>query len=320
MPTAKTRVPRWPGSRRNLPASLGTICAFSLCTILLMALPVSVWAQDYASPTRIAHGATTGEILVSDSSLQAILSNATDKKGRLVTISVPGRPVSVAYGWEKYYVGNESTQTVDVVNRKGRRLYTLGGKDFLIQRPSDIAVDIDQELVFVTDPINSRVLVFHSDGTLLSTLPATGQPPLYMPTGIAVDPIRGEVLVSDFGSGGEATINIYDYNGSLLATIFGNAGCGWFSCSTGPGNFSRPQGLTVNDQGLIYVVDSFRGQVLVFDRETLQGIEVIGVQGTDSGELFLPLDVLIDAQSKDLYVTNNRNRRVEVFSGKGLLP
>ena len=320
MSSATAQGPRRPVRRRSLHTSLRRFAAFSLCTLFLLTFPGSVWAQDYASPTRIAHGAAAGEILVSDSSLQAIVSNATDKKGRQVTISVPGRPVSVAYGWEKYFVGNESTQTVDVVNRKGRRLYTLGGTDFLIQRPSDIALDIDQELVFVSDPINARVLVFHSDGALLNTLPAAGQPPLYMPAGIAVDPVRGELLVSDFGSGGDATINIYDYSGALLATIDGNAGCGWFSCTTGPGNFSRPQGLTVNEQGLIYVVDSFRGQVLVFDRETQQGVAVIGELGTGPGELLLPLDVLIDPQSKDLYVTNNRNKRVEVFGGKGLLP
>ena len=76
----------------------------------------------------------------------------------------------------------------------------------------------------------------------------------------------------------------------------------------------------MNEQGLIYVVDSFRGQVLVFDRDTLQGLEVIGVQGTGSGELLLPLDILIEPKSKDLYVTSNRTKRVEVFSGKGLLP
>jgi len=284
----------------------------------LLASPSVAWSQDFVSPTRIAHG-PSGELLVSDSKLQSIVSWRPGGKKKPKTIPVPGRPVSVAFGWNKYFVGNESTQTVDVINKKGRLLYTLGD-NFLIQRPSDIALDIDQQLVFVSDPINGRVLVFHRDGALLNTLPAAGQPPLYMPTGIAVDPVRGELLVSDFGSSGRATINIYDYSGALLAFIDGNAGCGWFSCTTGPGNFSRPQGLTVNEQGLIYVVDSFRGQVLVFDRDTLQGLEVIGVQGTRAGELLLPLDILIEPKSKDLYVTSNRTKRVEVFSGKGLLP
>jgi len=320
MSTLRTFSPRHPARRYNFCTYLRTLGALSLGALLLTVTPGSLFAQDFVSPVRIAHGEAAGEILVSDSRLQAIISNTFDKKGRQVKISVPGRPVSVAYGWERYFVGNESTQTVDVLNKKGRRLYTLGGKNFLIQRPSDMAVDIGQELVFVTDPINARVLVFHRDGDLLNTLPTAGQPPLYKPTGIAVDPVRGEVLVSDFGSGGEATINIYDYSGALLAQIFGNAGCGWLSCSTGPGNFSRPQGLVVNEQGLIYVVDSFRSQVLVFDRETLQGIEVIGVQGIDAGELLLPLDILIEPQSKDLYVTSNRTKSVEVFNGKGLLP
>jgi DNA-binding beta-propeller fold protein YncE len=287
-------------------------------SIFLLAMTLPAQAQDFASPTRIAHGVAAGEILVSDWRLQAIVSWKPEANRKPRTIPVPGRPVSVAYGWDRYFVGNESTWTVDVIDKKGRLLYTLGN-DFLIQRPSDIAVDIEQELVFVTDPMQARVLVFHRDGDLLNTLPAAGQPSLYGPTGIAIDPVRSEVLVSDFNLTGDGTIRIYDYSGVQLARINGNAGCGWFVCNTGPGNFSRPQGLTVNEQGLIYVVDSVRGQVLVFDRETLKGIEVIGVQGSGPDDLLLPLDVLIEPKSKDLYVTSNRNRRVQVFSGKGLL-
>ena len=319
MSTAKTPAPRRPVRCRNYRTCLSTFSAFILCSLFLMVSPGSVWAQDFVSPTRIAHGVAAGEILVSDWRLQAIVSWKPGTKRKAKTIPVPGRPVSVAYGWDRYFVGNESTWTVDVIDKKGRLLYTLGD-DFLIQRPSDIAVDIDQELVFVTDPKNARVLKFHRDGALLSTLPAAGQPSLNMPTGITVDPVRGEVLVSDFNLYGDASVKIYDYSGVLRATIDGNAGCGWFSCNTGPGNFSRPQGLAVNEQGYIYVVDSLRGQVLVFDRETLRSVDVIGVQGTGPDDLLLPLDVLIEPKSKDLYVTSNRNRRVQVFSGKGLLP
>ena len=258
--------------------------------------------------------------MVSDASRQVVVSWVPSHRKGPTTISVPGRPTSVAYGWNKYYVGNESTQTVDVVNKKGRLLYTLGN-DFLIQRPSDIALAVDQQLVFVTDPMNSRVLVFDADGAFLGPFPAEGQAPLYMPTGIAVDPVRGEVLVSDFGlDGGNAQIKIYDLAGMFLTSINGNVGCGSFGCNTTDRNFSRPQGLSVNEQGYIYLADSVRSQVLVFDRETKQSIDVIGIQGTAPGELMLPLDVLIDPQSKDLYVTSNRTQRVEVFNGKGWQP
>ena len=84
--------------------------------------------------------------------------------------------------------------------------------------------------------------------------------------------------------------------------------------------FSRPQGLAVNEQGHVYVVDSVRGQVLVFDRDTQQGVTIIGSLGPGPGQLQLPLDIIIDGASKDLHVTSNRNRRIEVFNGMGMLP
>ncbi len=317
MATAKATVPRRLFRRRNIHVFPITFAALGTCALLLIAFPGFAGAQDFVSPTRIAHG-PSGEISVSDASQQVVVSWQPGGKKGPKTISVPGRPVSVAYGWNKYYVGNESTQTVDVVNKKGRLLFTLGN-DFLIQRPSDIAVDIDQEMVFVTDPTNARVLVFHRGGELLNTLPAAGQPPLFMPTGIAVDPVRGEVLVSDFGEplnntfgSAKSAVKIYNYDGVQLASISGKSGGGY--------NFSRPQGLAVNEQGHIYVVDSVRGQVLVFDRNTQQGVTIIGSLGPGPGQLQLPLDIIIDGASKDLHVTSNRNRRIEVFNGMGMLP
>ena len=290
-------------------------------------LTVSLWLASseaaqtqnhfFPSPTRIAQG-EAGELLIADSKSRIVVSWQPGRNKKPKVFDVPGRPVSIAAGWNKLFVGNERTQTVDVLNRKnGRLLYTLGGNGLYIQRPSDIAVDIEQGLVFVSDPTTSRVLVFDQGGTLVRTLPALGQKELIKPTGVFVDTVRGEVLVSDFEAAGNwfsaaGGVLIYDYQGNHLATLSGNRSDGF--------EFSRPQGLAVNGQGQIYLVDSFRGQVLVFDRNTLQGVTTIGQPGHGPGELMLPLDVVIDATTNDVYVTNNRNRRIELFSGKGALP
>ena len=109
-----------------------------------------------------------------------------------------------------------------------------------------------------------------------------------------------------------AAVIIYDYQGMHLATVAGNQSGGY--------DFSRPQGLAVNSQGLIYLVDSFRGQVLVFDRETQLGVATLGEAGKGPGQLLLPLDILIEPNSNDVYITNNRNRRIEVYSGEGVRP
>ena len=139
---------------------------------------------------------------------------------------------------------------------------------------------------------------------------------LAKPTGIAVDVTRQEVLVADYGdteSGIYPRVQIFDYNGTLLSSISGRAGM--------MGNrFSRPQGLAVDGEGHIFMVASWLGRVMVFDREAGAELASLGTYGTDPGQLALPLDIVINADSKDVFVTNNRPRRVEVYVGGGVLP
>jgi len=324
MTTAKSPIPEYAHFEHNPPIRNRPplIIMPGLCLLIfLLVMTGPAQAQDFVSPTRVAR-MPSGEFIIADSKRQTLTIWDAQSESVVRVIDAPGRPVSVAFGWDHFFVGNELTQSVDVLNyKKGKLKYILGGKRFHIRRPSDIALDIEQGLVFVTDSATGSVLVFDKDGELLRNLPAEGQPPLYRPTGLAVDPVRGEVLVSDFGDpmNPVATVIIYDYNGIQKASINGSAGCGWFAC-VGNYNFSRPQGLAVNSQGLIYVVDSVLGQVLVFDRETGNGVAVIGEVGAGPGQLLLPLDLAIGEETDDLYVTSNRNRRIEVFPGKGLLP
>ncbi len=307
--------------RRKFLRRLGIAPVWVLMLALVAPLfAVSVQAQTFLSPTRLTQ-MPLGDVAVVDSKRQALVVVSSNPKKKDAVISVPGRPVSVAFGWGKFFVGNEITQSVDVLNKKGRLQYILGGESFHIARPSDIAIDKDLGLVFVSDSATAKIWVFDKGGELLRTLPAEGETPLYRPTGLTVDAVKGEVLVSDFGDPMDPTaaINIYDYDGLFRASIDGSAGCGWFSC-VGSFNFSRPQGLTVDSEGLIYLVDSVLGQVLVFDRDTQKGVNTIGQTGSGPGQLMLPLDVIINEKTGDLQVTNNRNRRLEVFDAEGLAP
>ena len=122
-------------------------------------------------------------------------------------------------------------------------------------------------------------------------------------------PAPSEVLVADFGDvtqSIDAAVRIYDDLGVHLQTI--------------SGQFSRPQGLVGIDNGLVFVVDSLLGQVLVIDRATDQTVRTLGEFGTEPGQLILPLDVVIEPDSSDVFVTNNQSARIEVFPQGGLPP
>ena len=152
----------------------------SVLAFSLFAIPVQ--AQSFVSPTRITQ-MSSGDVVVADSKRQALVVISSNPRKADTLISVPGRPVSVAFGWGKFFVGNEITQSVDVLNKKGRLQYILGGESFHIARPSDIAIDKDLGLVFVSDSATAKIWVFDKGGALLRTLPADGEAPLYRPTG-----------------------------------------------------------------------------------------------------------------------------------------
>lgn len=294
--------------------------ASAVLVVGLLSAPAAVAkAESPRLPIRVAV-TSSGHVLITDHYGSRVVEWDPAKNKVKRSIDVLGMATGLAWGSGKIYVGNETTQSVEVYSRTGKLLSVLGGAPGLVSRPNDIAVDSDAGLVFVVDAQTRLVQVYSSydsGGALLYTIPAAGAEPLHRPTSLTVDPARREVLVSDFGEfgsfGSKARVSIYDYDGSYLGGISTKAQVAEY-------RFSAPQGLTVNGLGQVYLVDSMRGQVLVFDRETLKGVATIGEAGRAPGNLLFPLDVEIDGKTSDVYVTNYRLGRVEVFIGMGVSP
>ena len=99
----------------------------------------------------------------------------------------------------------------------------------------------------------------------------------------------------------------YDLEGNYVETITGDS--------------SRPQGLAVDENGIIFLVDSLLGEVLVYQKSPdSTGYEELYREGGGDNFMRLPLDIVIDPLTRNLYVTNNQLGRVEVFLGGGDLP
>ncbi len=289
----------------------------SWAATLTIGLAAAPSAQTLRSPVRIAQ-APGGDLFVSDYLQQSILLLREGDLAVRRWFRVDGRPVAVAWGRGRIFVGNESTGSVEVRNRAGRWLYDLGHAKGLVRQPQDIAIDDGRGLAFVVDGWDKLVKVFDINGRLLFTMPgaSAGDDRLRSPTGIAIDATREEILVSDFGDPGAgipARVEILDYRGAHLGQISGASGQRGYE-------FSRPQGLAVDEIGHVFVVDAMLGQVLVFDRTTGAGLKRLGTFGAGPGQLMLPLDLVIAGASKDVYVTSNRTAKVEVFRQGGLVP
>jgi len=307
--------------------------------LLVVGLAGSVEAQTLKNPRRIAAG-PKDLILVTDRTHGAIIGLDPHSLEAVWSFALPdeGAPFGLATSERRLYVGNTKTMNVEVYRMprgfpRGRyrrpdphgrpRLdfeYNLGHTTGLIGNPISIDVDRKSRRVFVLDGAAKQVLVFDRRGTFVDAFaPVDQDGELLSPVSLLVDSTREEILVSDYGdprgsfsSRKPARILIYSFDGDLLSQIDGDG-------STDPTTqFVRLQGMAVSPDGRVFAADPLAGRILVLDRTTGATLDRVGTPGNQPGELMLPLDVWIDPESGDVFVSNNRGaRRLEVYRGAG---
>jgi DNA-binding beta-propeller fold protein YncE len=82
------------------------------------------------------------------------------------------------------------------------------------------------------------------------------------------------------------------------------------SKGSAPGKFNIAGGIAADDKGYIYVADTLRCVVMVFDREFTFKTE-FGYRGNEPDNLIAPMDIV--AMDGRVYVTQSRSRGVSVF-------
>ncbi len=280
-------------------------------------------APAMSAPARIDMS-PDGNLVVSDHSTGGVyVLNGTSADGAFGFLAGNGSPLAVAAGDEGIFVGSKEAGNIDLWTYDGKfkqRVIEPG----IIGRPSDMALDEGIGALFVLDAKDKQVKFFNTAGTFIDAFPDSDAPAaqsIIYPTGIALDTIAQLIYVSDFRtlykSGGftgkvNAQIQVYDYSGTYIKTILSTSGSAY--------GFSRPQGLAVIPNAYVLVTESAQGKVHMFNSTTSAGVKTLGSLGTGEGELFLPLDIWIDTATYDVYVTDNRNGRITVFEGGGLVP
>jgi sugar lactone lactonase YvrE len=231
-----------------------------------------------------------------------------DSSGKLLAQIKPGfSPLSIAsFNADRIYVGSAKNGRITIFDMDGTVIKSFG--DF--QQPSDAVFD-DDNFLYIADSKKGAVSVYSTEGIHQRTF---GADILFYPTGITFDQKNQRILVAEHGgitppdsSGPVATIHIFSKNGEWLGH-FGSYG-------NKEGQFTRIQGLAVDQTGRIYVVDSFQGSITVLD-ENGNFLERIGEFGSAPGQLRLPTDVLIDSNNR-LWITSLNNGSIEVFNLDG---
>jgi sugar lactone lactonase YvrE len=210
-------------------------------------------------------------------------------------------PIAVAHDLRgTTYISDSARRNVRLFDGKGRSRGTWDAGGAFV-RPTGLAYDAANELLWVVDTGKHQILALKEGGKVVRTIGKRGTAPgaFNFPTHIGLDN-AGRLYVSDTLN---FRIQILSHDGEPIRT-FGQAG-------DGPGTFAKPKGLGRDRDGHIYVVDGMFDNVQIFD-DTGRLLMVFGDHGADPGELQLPAGLWIDTDDR-IYIADAYNRRVQVF-------
>lgn len=216
--------------------------------------------------------------------------------------SEPGKfkdPCGIAIGPDgSVYVADTWNHRIQKFDANGKLLTEWREQTSGFWGPRGIAVSPDGKYVYVTDTGNKRVARFDSNGRQLNVWGHEGSKAseLIEPVGLAVDP-DGNVHVADTGN---HRVQIFDEEGEyvrehmvsgweefytepylamlgddLIATDSyahrvarynkdGELLYAWGKTGSGPGDFNRPIGVAVDEQGSVYVSDTMNNRIQKF--------------------------------------------------------
>jgi DNA-binding beta-propeller fold protein YncE len=207
---------------------------------------------------------------------------------------------------DRLFVTDSGLLRVFVFDANHKFLATFGSDRMV--RPSGVAVDNKNRLLYVTDVLKDNVLVYDLDS--FKYLRTIGGPPqkagddapgtFARPTNIAVGP-NGNVYVSDTLN---QRIQIFDADGTYLS-MFGKPG-------DGPADMSRPKGIAIDGDGHIWVTDADQNRVKIFDQQG-RLCAYFGEYGYFPGQFALPSGVTIDKNNRVVVAEQVLNGRLQVF-------
>lgn len=207
------------------------------------------------------------------------------------------------------HVATDSQDRVYVYQRKDPPVMVFDGDGNLLTTwGASVLVDGHgiyigpQDEVFLIDRDAHEMLKFNTEGKVLLRLGNRGRPafqaPFNHPADVAVSS-SGDIYVAD--GYGNSNVHRFSSDGKHLGS--------WGEPGAGPGQFTTPHGIWVDDRDRVYLADRENDRVQIFSPE--------GDYITEWRDFFHPMDIFGDAQGR-LYVTD-QIPRISVLDGEGRL-
>jgi len=181
-----------------------------------------------------------------------------------------------------------------------------------------LAMD-DNDRLFVSDPILKHVLVFNAQHKGEDVITEG----LVHPADMAIDTKNRLLYVSDTELD---QVLVYDADSFKLLRKIGTTG--HKHELTTPGDFAKPTGVAVDEDGNLYVCDTLNNRIEVFDADGIF-IQAYGKNGDAPPNFARPKGIAIDSDGH-IWVADGIQDRVQVFNkewqllisfgGHGLLP
>jgi len=217
------------------------------------------------------------------------------------------------------YVADQKVGAIFIFNTETREVELIKNKIHAhFARIIGLAMD-DNDRLFVSDPGLHHILVF--DATHKAEDVITDG--MVEPGSMAIDRENRFLYVSDVALD---QVLVYDADSLKLLRKIGTTGRNHEL--TTPGDFAKPTGVAVDQDGNLYVCDTLNNRIEIFDADG-KFVSTFGKAGDGPGYFARPKGVAIDSDGH-IWVADGQQDRVQVFNqqtqllitfgGHGLLP
>jgi len=267
---------------------------------------------DVQQPIGVAVDEPNNRVYVTQSEGDRVVAVFDMSGNKLDPLKPPGDPkafhipvyVAVDPTTSNVYVSDRATSSVYVYDANGAFIKEFKPTGVKAWQPLALSFDTTGNL-FVTDVLapTQKVLKITPDGTVAQTFGEKDG--LAFPNGVVAAP-DGTVYVTDSN---HSRALAYKADGTLV---------GSFARGSSDSPLGLPRGITIDDRGRIYVVDTTNQDFQVFTPgDTPTDVPTYsfsaGEEGTAEGSFEYPNGIAVDSRSR-LYITDRENNRVQVWS------